>query len=257
MSKITNMRERVHQPYRDSLIRTSGYFSGGVGDCTELFQDTGGSAGARNLKSGSVLPSDQSMVILVLRCFLWFRHSIARSALNLTTSVGRNGDYFIDAAQETNAVNILNGSVPGDVRDVYRLYWQASEQLLWSFGTGDKNSLKSMPASYFPWGGGLSGDLGGVSDLIHLNNGTPDHSGVLRLGRAITLPPRQNIKCEANIVSLSLSAGSNGGGNAQSVFATSQSSRDMMSLVANLNAADLIQKCVAFCFDGLFSRDVQ
>lgn len=260
MSKLTTMRQRVHQPWRDSLIRSSGYFQGGVAPATELFQDTGGSLGERNLKSGSVLPSDQSMIILILRVFLWFRHSVARSVDDLTNqadaTTGRNGDFFITAAQNANAVNTLNGSVPGDYHDVHRLYWQASEQILWSFGTGDKFDIKAMPSWYFPAGGGLHGDIGGVTDLVHWNNGTPDHAGALRLGRCICLPPRQNIKCEADIVSLPLVAGRGAGGTAPATFSTSQGDRNMMSLVDNLNSADLIQKCVSFIFDGLFSRDV-
>jgi hypothetical protein len=56
-----------------------------------------------------------------------------------------------------------------------------------------------MPSAYFPYGGGLHGDLGGSSDLLFLNNGMPSHEGILRLARAILIPPRQNIKCEATI----------------------------------------------------------
>jgi hypothetical protein len=160
------------------------------------------------------------MVVLALRCFLWFRCSHARSAATLAASTGTNGDYFITAANDAAAVALMNGSVPGDYRDVHRLYWQASEQLFWSFGAGEKDSITSMPSSYFPWGGGLHGDIGGTTDIIHWNNGTPDHDGILRLARAVLIPPRQNIRCRAQIL-------------------------------------DLINKVIAFCFDGLFSRDVQ
>lgn len=250
MAKLTNVRERVHQPFRDSLLRTSGYFVGTVADRTDLFTAAGKSDGETNLKNGSTLPSDQSMVVLALRVFLWFRNSQARSAADLTTSIGDNGDFFITAAQEAAAVGIMDGSVPGDIRDVHRLYWQASEALLWSFGTGEKFSMTSMPSSYFPWGGGLSGDIGGSTDLILWNNGTPDQAGILRLARAILLPPRQNIRCSAQIVSYPV------GGNA-AIFGSTQGSRNMLDLADNLNVADLTNKSIAFCFDGLFSRDVQ
>jgi hypothetical protein len=238
------------QPFRDSLIRTSGYFVGAVSDRTDLFTQAGKSDGETNLKNGSTLPSDQSMVVLALRVFLWFRNSQARSAADLTSSIGENGDFFITAANESAAVGILDGSVPGDARDVHRLYWQASEALLWSFGTGEKFSLTSMPSSYFPWGGGLHGQLGGQTELIHWDNGMPDQSGILRLARAILLPPRQNIKCSAQIVSYPVN------GNA-AVFGATQGSRNMLDLTDNLNAADLINKSIAFSFDGLFSGDVQ
>jgi hypothetical protein len=249
MAKLTNVRERVHQPFRDSLIRTSGYFVGTVQDRTDLFTQAGKNDGETNLKNGSTLPSDQSIVVLALRCFLWFRNSQARSAPTLTTSIGENGDFFITGANEAAAVGIMDGSVPGDVRDVHRLYWQASESLLWSFGFGDKFSLTSMPSSYFPWGGGLHGQLAST-ELILWNNGMPDHTGILRLARAILGPPRQNIKCSAQIVAYPV------GGNA-AIFATAQGARNMLDLTDNLNAADLIFKSIAFAFDGLHSRDVQ
>lgn len=253
MAKLTNVRERVHQPFRDVLVRTAGQSAPvpQVQDNTSLFIRSGGNAGETNLLNGSTLPSDQSMVVLALRAYLWFRNPHARSAAVLDTSSGDNGDYFIDAAQEAAAVTAMAGSVPGDQRDALRLYYQASFDLLWSFGTGEKISLKSMPTSYFPWGGGLHGDVGGATDLIFLNNGTPDHAGILRLARAILLPPRQNIICTAQIQSLTAP------GQSATTFGTTQGSRSMLSLRDNLNAVDLISKNIGFCFDGLFSRDVQ
>lgn len=257
MAKLTNVRERVHQPFRDTLIRTAGYSVGVVQDRTDLFTQAGKSDGDTNLKNGSTLPSDQSMVVLALRVFAWYRNPIQRGP-NVVVAGGldypqRNGDFQFGAAGSTLSVaqsNITNGNAPGDIHDVHRLYWQTEEQLLWSFGTGEKFSLTSMPTAYFPYGGGLHGDLGGATDLIHWNNGTPDHTGILRLARAILLPPRQNIKCSAQIVQLP------DGGNNATFFGT-QGSRNMLSLTSNLNVADLINKVVSFTFDGLFSRDVQ
>ena len=254
MAKLTNVRERVHQPFRDSLVRTSGYFQGTVQDRVDLFTQAGKSIGETNLPNGSTLPSDQSMVVLALRCFLWFRSSVARSQSEFNLpgpSFGVNGDYFITAANDAAAIALMAGSVPGDYHDVHRLYWQASEALIWSFGAGDKFSLTSMPSSYFPWGGGLSGDIGGATDLIHWDNGTPNHAGILRLARAILIPPRQNIKCTADIVRYP------DGGNGAVPFGVNQGARNMLNLTDNLNVVDLINKCISFCFDGLFSRDVQ
>jgi hypothetical protein len=256
VAKLTNVRERVHQPFRDSLIRTAGTFVAGVQDNTTLFTVAGKDIGATNLPQGSVLPSDQSMVVLALRVFTWFRQPIGRGT-TVTVAGGTNypasnGDFAFSGASIWNVAqsNIANGNAPGSVEDVYRLYWQSAEQLFWSFGAGDKFSISSMPTAYFPYGGGLHGDLGGVTDLINLNNGMPDHSGILRLARAILIPPRQNIKCTAQIVALP------DGGNS-STFNESQGTRNMNSLTSNLNAPDLVSKVVTFTFDGLFSRDVQ
>ena len=252
MSKVSNMRERVHQPFRDALIRTSGAYAGELQDQTELFIRAGKNDGESNLKQGSVLPSDQSMVILVLRCLLHFRAPVQRSGETLDYSAdptGHNGDWWISAGNVAAATGFLNGNMPGDYHDVERLYKQASEQLLWDFGCGEKVSIKSMPSSYFPWGAGLVGELGGVSDLVHFNNGDASHEAMLRLGRAVGLVPRQNVTCKASIVGLPRTN--------SAVFGMNQGSRDMLNLRDNLNAVDLVQKTVAFCFDGLFSRDVQ
>jgi len=256
MAKLTNVRERVHQPFRDTLIRTSGYQQSNIQDRTDLFTAAGKGDGETNLKNGSTLPSDQSMVVLALRVFAWYRNPIQRGPV-VTVNGGtdyplHNGDFQFGAAGSTYSVaqsNVAGGNAPGTTQDVHRLYWQTEEQLLWSFGAGDKFSMTSMPTAYFPYGGGLSGSLGGATDLIHWNNGTPDHAGILRLARAILLPPRQNLKCSAQIVAL-IDGSSN-------VFASQQGSRNMLSLTSNLNVVDLINKAVSFTFDGLFSRDVQ
>jgi hypothetical protein len=257
MAKLTNVRERVHQPFRDTLIRTSGYFVNNVQDRTRLFTVSGKSVGETNVDNGSVLPSDQSMVVLALRVFLWFRNPIQRGpevvVAGGTNYPQANGDFQFGAAGSTYSAAqsvIANGSAPASIQDIHRLYWQASEQLFWSFGAGEKFSMKSMPSAYFPYGGGLHGDLGGATDLIHWNNGMPDHTGILRLARAVLIPPRQNILCEAQIVAL------DDRGNNAAFFGT-QGARNMLSLVSNLNVADLANKVISFTFDGLFSRDVQ
>jgi hypothetical protein len=256
MAKLTNVRERVHQPFRDSLIRTAGQTAGIVQDRVDLFTITGKNDAETNLKQGSVLPSDQSMVVLALRVFLWFRNPIQRGPTVVVVSgtdyPQANGDFqFAGAGSTYSAAQSLvaNGSAPGSIQDVHRLYWQASEQLLWNFGAGEKLSITSMPSAYFPYGGGLHGDLAGATDLIHWDNGMPDHTGILRLARAILIPPRQNIKCNAQIVSLPQDN--------SALFGSTQNTRNLLSLRDNLNAVDLINKVISFTFDGLFSRDVQ
>jgi hypothetical protein len=257
MAKLTNVRERVHQPFRDTLIRTAGYSALGIQDTTSLFTQAGKTTGETNLKNGSTLPSDQSMVVLALRVFAWFRNPIQRGPTVVvaggTNYPQRNGDFdFAGAASTWSAAqsNVVNGNAPGSIQDVWRLYWQTEEQLFWTFGTGEKPSLSLMPTAYFPYGGGIWGDLAGATDLLLANNGTPDHAGILRLARAILLPPRQNIQCIAQIVALP-----DGGNNA--LFLGTQGPRNMLSLTSNLNVVDLVNKVISFTFDGLFSRDVQ
>lgn len=251
MAKVVSIRERVHQPFWDTLIRTAGYTQGTVQDQTDLF---GGSGTVRtpattNLQNGSTLPSDQSHVVLALRVFSWFRNSILRVDGGVDGELALNGDY--GALDLWTGSGAAVGQAPGQIQDVFRLHWQTEEQLHWSFGTGLKDSIFNMPTWYFPAGGGLSGDMGGATDLIHWNNsGYDGHSGILRLARAILIPPRQNIVCKANIYAL------DGGPNANTAGVT-QGSRNMLSLRDNLNAVDAVNKVVTFTFDGLFSRDVQ
>lgn len=260
MAKLTNVRERVHQPFRDTLIRTAGYSTGAIQDQTNLFAAQGRTQGESNMPGGggSTLPSDQSMVVLALRVFLWFRNSIQRGGTVTPAGTGtaypsKNGDFQYNAQDskwDATQSNLTNGNQNGSPTDVHRLYWQSSEQLFWTFGTGQKPSLSSMPSAYMPYGGGLHGQLGGITELIHWDNGLPDHTGILRLARAILLPPRQNVSCIANLVALP-----DGGNNA--AFNGTQGSRNMLSLRDNLNAVDLVNKVISFTFDGLFSRDVQ
>ena len=209
------------------------------------------------MQFGAALPSDQSHVTLALRVFVWFKKPEVRSAnLNggapfvLLPPGGNNGEIG-NVAGFFNSPGPGAGNAPADVHDAYRLYWQTLEQIHWSYGTGQKFSIENMPTWYFPAGGGLHGDNGGVSDLIHWNNGMPEHGAILRLARAILLPPRQNVKCSADLISLDDS-----GPNA-ALAGLNAFRGNMLDVVANLNALDGMGKVIQFVFDGLFARDVQ
>jgi len=251
MAKVVSIRERVHQPFWDTLVRTAGTVAGAVQDNQSLFTSNGARTEATtNLINGSTLPSDQSHVVLALRVFSWYRNPILRVAGGGGLGVSENGDYSnLDPWALASGSGF--GQAPGNIEDVYRLHSQTEEQLHWSFGTGLKNSIDNVPTWYLPAGGGISGDMGAATDLIHWqNSGWDGHSGILRLARAVLIPPRQNILCTAKIFALP------DAGQAMT-FGLTQGSRNMLSLKDNLNAIDLIAKIVTFTFDGLFSRDVQ
>src|SRR6185295_6733289 len=108
MAKLTNVRERVHQPFRDTLIRTAGYNALAVQDRASLFTVAGKTAGETNLVQGSVLPSDQSMVVLALRVFAWYRNPIQRgptvAVAGGTSYPQKNGDFdYAGGASTLNA----------------------------------------------------------------------------------------------------------------------------------------------------------
>lgn len=246
MAKLTNIKERVQQPQRDSLIRTAGLVPGTLTGRDNLFTNGGTpkDLGWTNLSNGSTLPSDQSMIILALRVFALFRNPILRGT---GTPIASNGDIsvFPNAAGQAGADN-----AQGQTADVWRLYCQVTEQVFWTFGAGEKPSISKMPTAYFPYGGGLVSDLAGSSNLIHGSIGLQTHGSMLKLARAIMLVPRQQIQCLAEVQPLA-------DGGQQATFGTVQGARNMLSVVANLNAVDAIQKTVSFTFDGLLSRDVQ
>jgi hypothetical protein len=263
MSKLTNVRERVHQPFYDSLIRSAGLggTSPQISDKEELFtvrQRPGTTAALTNLPFGAVLPSDQSHVTLALRVFQWFRNPMVRGLENADGVLDRNGDFsqagasnFFASGGGALAAGPGAGNAIGNIEDVYRLHFLCMEAVHWSFGTGEKFSITNMPTKYFPDGGGLSGDMGGTSDLIHWQNGDASHTAILRLARAILLPPRQNVKCQAELYNLP------DGGNAGIAGTTTGAGRNMLSVRDQLNAADGVWKCIQWTFDGLFARDVQ
>ena len=262
MAKILNIRERVHQPYRDALLRTAGMSPGTLGSTTDLFISQGRDEGYTNLKTSAVLPNDSSMIILAARVLQWFRRYMGRETH--LTSVTRNGDFSAFPNDPTNPPAPAVGNGPGEYHDVYRLHWQCGEGLFWTIGAGDKDSLRSMPSMYFPYGGGLDGRLGCAETyiaraalgsqhypLIHFNNGEPTHVAILRLARAITITPRQLIK--AFVTSIAY----DDGGNASIFGSRTVQGRNMLDPVANLNAVDAIAKVVSLTIDGLLSRDVQ
>jgi len=256
MAKILNIRERVHQPYRDALCRTAGFAPGRLSSTNDLFIAQGRDEGFTNLKTSAVLPNDSSMIILAARVLQWFKAPVVRTFNALNTLPLTNGDIGPTFAGDPWTFPNANGqpavgNAVGDLEDVYRLHWQVAEGLFWTLGAGDKDSLKSMPSMYFPYGGGLSGDIGGASDLIHFQNGQPSHTSILRVARAITITPRQLIK--AFVTGVAYQDGGNG-----TLFGVSTSQgRNMLDPISNLNAVDAIAKVVSLTIDGLLSRDVQ
>jgi hypothetical protein len=98
-----------------------------------------------------------------------------------------------------------------------------------------------------PAGGGLWGTLACQTDLIHFQNGEASHTGILRLARAVLLPPRQNLRVEAKIFQLPDAGSAVTFGNVQG------GNRNMLSLKDNLNAVDAINKIITFTFDGCCS----
>jgi len=83
MPRLAGVRERRHQPFYDTLIRTTGDPTPTVQTSTRLFGNANvGNLALTNLQVAGQLASDQTYVALALRAFLYF-NGINRRALYL------------------------------------------------------------------------------------------------------------------------------------------------------------------------------
>lgn len=80
MPRLAGVRERRHQPFWDTLIRTTGDPTPTVQNSTRLFGNANvGSLALTNLQVAGQLASDQTYVALALRAWLFFDGTNARA----------------------------------------------------------------------------------------------------------------------------------------------------------------------------------
>lgn len=117
MPKLLGVREKRHQPFYDTLIRSAADSAAApntVAQRTKLFaQGNQGDTSITNLQTQSTFPSDQTFVVLAIRCYMQF--------------VG------------SNAATMYTG---------------VANQLYLQLVVGDKPQF-GAPAWYFPQGGGI------------------------------------------------------------------------------------------------------
>lgn len=89
MPRLHGYRERLHQPVYDTLIRTTGDPSPAIVNSTKLFGNGNiGNLAFTNMQTAGQLASDQTYVILALRCFEYFDGTNRRSNyLNVTSQL--------------------------------------------------------------------------------------------------------------------------------------------------------------------------
>ena len=89
MPRLSGYRERLHQPVWDTLIRTTGDPAQQLQNSTKLFGNSNvGDLSRTNLQVAGQLASDQTYVILALRCFLFFDGTNRRANyLNVTSQL--------------------------------------------------------------------------------------------------------------------------------------------------------------------------
>lgn len=101
MPRLHGIRERIHQPFWDTLIRTTGVPATPIQNGAELFGNANiGNLGLTNMAAAGQLPSDQTYVTLSLRCWLYFDGTDIRalyqqvsSQLYFTYTVGNKPQF--------------------------------------------------------------------------------------------------------------------------------------------------------------------
>jgi len=227
MPKIVGTRERIHQPFYDSLVRVDGSTDlrvtpvngfGALTARTQLFVRQGADQSISNLSTGGFFPSDQTFVVLAVRVWTYFRFNLEGIA------------------------NVTPAQVSDRVMRVHKLYHQAENQLFWELSAGDKPQLVTFTA-YTPFAGGLDGFFAD-SRLPRANNGVPTSAALMRLARPILIPPRQGFKVIAVASAIGAGAGTS--------FIDQVNGVDENGA----NNPDDITKDVKYLIDGIHSRDV-
>lgn len=80
MPRIHGVRERRHQPFWDTLVRTTGAPASTINASTKLYGNANvGNLSLTNLQVAGQLASDQTYVVLALRAYLYFDGTNART----------------------------------------------------------------------------------------------------------------------------------------------------------------------------------
>jgi hypothetical protein len=105
MPKLVGVRERRHQPFYDTIIRVMATTAPTptVTQTTKLFSSGTNLSNTEwtNMATAGALPSDQTLVILAMRCWLWFRgtnamamYTLCAHQLYLTLFVGDKPQFL-------------------------------------------------------------------------------------------------------------------------------------------------------------------
>lgn len=260
MPKIVGTRERVHQPFYDSLIRVDGSGDlrqgnvgvfGAIQARSQLFVRQGADVSVSNLTTGGFFPSDQTFVTLAVRVWTYFRFN---------TESQRT-----DPQNTVNAVGTLAGVTADRIMRVHKLYHQAENQLFWQFVAGDKPQLTTFTA-YTPAAGGLDGFFADTR-LPRANNGVPTSAALMRLARPILVPPRQGFQVVAIASPIGQSSGAsiidqlNGLVPQNDPWGAAATGGTITGTVNAANSLpttgrDDIEKDIKYLIDGIHSRDV-
>ena len=289
MPKIVGTRERIHQPFYDSLIRVDGAGDlrqqnigvfGAVQSRSQLFTKQGADIAVSNLTTGGFFPSDQTFVTLAVRVWTYFRFNW-ESQRSQTGSppvppapptpvpnapIGNIAPSPVGISPLVGSLGVSAGVIPDRISRVHKLYHQTQNQLFWQFQAGDKPQLTTFTA-YTPFAGGLDGFFAD-SRLPRANNGVPTSSALMRLARPILIPPRQGFVVIAIASPIGQAQGAsvieqlNGLVPNNDPWGALNTGGTISTVPASLGTglstpgADDIEKDVKYLIDGIHSRDV-
>jgi len=254
MPKIVGTRERVHQPFYDSLIRVDGATDlrvanvgpfGAIQARSQLFVRQGADLAVSNLTTGGFFPSDQTFITLAVRVWTYFR-------FNPEAQIQSNGNVTVPIGGQSTVM-------PDRIMRVHKLYHQSQNQLFWQLVAGDKPQLTTFTA-YTPFAGGLDGFFADTR-LPRANNGVPTSSALMRLARPILIPPRQGFQ----VVAIASPIGQAVGASIIEQFNGLVNDTSPTSVISSGTAGtqglsvageDDIEKDVKYLIDGIHSRDV-
>jgi hypothetical protein len=228
MARLRDIRERVHQPQYDTLVRGIG-----VSSVTNLFQLFGnaniGDRARTNLQVPGQLAADATYVLKAVRCVMWFQ--------------GLNDSEF--TAVYNAAITPLAGVVASNSRaeDLYMLMAYGAN---FTLNVGQKTMLQG-PLWYVPAGGGITGFT--TENARHvLSNGTASQEAILKLARDIPIATRQNFSIAVEFFPFArIGTGVGAGG------VNIGADIDVLLYLNQFDGAKLIQ----FHLDGIVTRDVQ
>lgn len=87
MPRIANLKERQHQPIWDTVFRVYGSTNPNISTRTQLFSNNNiGDFSKTNLAAAGQLVSDQTYIVLAMRCWLYFDGDNRRAAYLQTGS---------------------------------------------------------------------------------------------------------------------------------------------------------------------------
>jgi hypothetical protein len=228
MARLKNVRERIHQPFFDHLLRGIG--TSALSNNQRLFTQNAGNPQFTNMAQAGALPSDATYVIKSIRCSMFFQ--------------GLN-----DGAWNTayGTLPVYTGAIAANVRaqDCFQVLAHGA---YFTLTVGTKDMLVA-PLWYAPAGGGIFGATT-ENSRQSLQNGLPSQEAILKLAKDIHVPARQNFTITANFYPFAPFTGAGLNANGATLGGVA------LDPLATVNQFDGI-KSVSFFIDGVQTRDVQ